>query len=121
MMEMMQAAPQVIPLIGDLWASSRTWPMADKIAERLKADAPAEHPRPAAGHPARGPAADAAGHADDPAASAGERPACKQALKDKGGEIQVKAQANQIHGYEAQTHRMVAMKPPEVRLPPQAA
>jgi hypothetical protein len=36
MMQMMQAAPQVIPLIADLWVEQQDMPLADKLAERLR-------------------------------------------------------------------------------------
>jgi hypothetical protein len=36
MQEMMRNNPQAVPLLGDIWAEQQDWPMADKIAERLK-------------------------------------------------------------------------------------
>lgn len=42
MREMMQSLPNAIPLIGDLWAEQQDWPMADRIAERLRLMLPPE-------------------------------------------------------------------------------
>src|SRR4051812_28774611 len=36
MMQMMQAAPQVIPLIADLWVEQQDMPLADRLGERLR-------------------------------------------------------------------------------------
>ncbi len=35
-----QAAPQMIPVLGDVWVGMQDWPEADKIAKRLKAMLP---------------------------------------------------------------------------------
>ncbi|MFC0282412.1 portal protein [Camelimonas abortus] len=40
MRELVQSAPQLFPAIGDLYVQAQDWPMADKMAERLKAIAP---------------------------------------------------------------------------------
>jgi hypothetical protein len=120
MLQMMQAAPQVVPLIGDLWVEQQDMPMADKIAARLKAALPPNIQGQQQGIPPEIQQQMQQGMQMIQQLQQ-ENAQLQAALKDKGGELQVKAQANQIHGYEAETHRIIAMKPPEVRLPPQAA
>jgi hypothetical protein len=39
-MQMVQAAPNLMPLVGDIMISNMDWPGADRIAERLKAMLP---------------------------------------------------------------------------------
>lgn len=39
---MLQAAPNLLPILGDVWVKSQDWPDADKIARRLKAMLPPE-------------------------------------------------------------------------------
>jgi hypothetical protein len=41
MREFIQSAPESFPLIGDLFAKSQDWPLADEIGERFEAMAPA--------------------------------------------------------------------------------
>lgn len=36
----LQAAPQLLPIIGDVWVRMQDWPEADKVAKRLKAMLP---------------------------------------------------------------------------------
>lgn len=40
MAQIMQANPQIFPIIGDIWVRNQDWPGADEIAERLKIMAP---------------------------------------------------------------------------------
>lgn len=40
MREMIQAAPDTLPVIGDLYVKAQDWPMADEMAKRLRALAP---------------------------------------------------------------------------------
>jgi hypothetical protein len=40
--QMLQAAPQLLPLLGDVWVKMQDWPEADKVARRLKAMLPPE-------------------------------------------------------------------------------
>lgn len=37
---MLQAAPQLLPILGDVWVRMQDWPEADKVAKRLKAMLP---------------------------------------------------------------------------------
>lgn len=39
---MLQAAPNLLPMLGDVWVKSQDWPDAEKIARRLKAMLPPE-------------------------------------------------------------------------------
>lgn len=39
---MLQAAPNLLPILGDVWVKSQDWPDAEKIARRLKAMLPPE-------------------------------------------------------------------------------
>lgn len=42
MAQMMQSAPQIVPLVADLFAASQDWPQKEKIAKRLQAILPPE-------------------------------------------------------------------------------
>jgi hypothetical protein len=40
--QMLQAAPNLLPMLGDVWVKMQDWPDADKVARRLKAMLPPE-------------------------------------------------------------------------------
>jgi len=40
--QLMQAAPQLLPILGDVWVRMQDWPEAEKISQRLKAMLPPE-------------------------------------------------------------------------------
>jgi hypothetical protein len=52
MMELIQAYPQIAPMIGDLLVKNLDWPGADEIAQRLQAQMPAPAGAPSVAPPA---------------------------------------------------------------------
>ncbi|MEA3002165.1 MAG: hypothetical protein QOH81_953 [Sphingomonadales bacterium] len=126
MMQMMQAAPQVIPLIADLWVEQQDMPLADRLAERFRLMLPPQAQGAGSGSGGAGPGGGGgAGGGLPPAVQQQiqeglaqlqqlqqENATLRQALRNRMAETQVKSEANQIHAYEAQTERMRAVQPP---------
>jgi hypothetical protein len=107
MREMMQALPSAIPLIGDLWAQQQDWPMADRIAERLRLmlPPPLQQPEEAGALPPEverrlremGQGLEA---------QAAEIARLQAALADKAEDRRLKARELDIKSYEAETERL---------------
>lgn len=138
MMQMMQAQPQIVPLIGDLWVEQQDMPMADKIAARLRCMLPPQ----AQGQQAIPPAVQQHLMQTQQIIQQGAQQLQQQnqqlqsaeldgkkkdlliqqlqgMIRDKQQENAIKGQTAEIHGYEAETHRIVATKPEVVNMGPQ--
>lgn len=104
MREMMQALPGAIPLIGDLWAQQQDWPMADKIAERLRLMLPP--PLQEAGALPPEVEAQLAQLGQGLERQAAEIARLQAALADKAEDRRLKARELDIKSYEAETERL---------------
>jgi hypothetical protein len=133
MMQMMQASPQIIPLIADIWVEQQDMPLSDKLAERLKLMLPPQ--AQGQGLPAVPPQMQAM--IQQGAQQIQQQGAQLQAqyqqmeeqrlkiallsteLANKAGANQAKQQELQIKGFDAQTRRIEAVRPEVVRMGPQ--
>lgn len=113
-----QKVPEAAPLIGDLYAKSLDWPMAEDIAERLKRLVPPE----ALGEAEQGLPPEVQAQMEQgmamiqqlqqelaQAQAQASDKAQENALKQR--EADIKEQQNEIEYYRAETERMQAQKP----------
>jgi len=122
-----QKVPQAAPLIGDLYAEALDWPLADRIGERLKALLPPQLQDGGGGPPAIPPQVQQQmqqglqliQQQGAQLQLAQQRiQALEQAAQLKARELDLKEQALRIKGFEAETQRIEAERPPFVRVPP---
>jgi len=126
-----QKVPQAAPLIGDLYADALDWPLADKIGARLKLLLPPQLQEGGGQPPPGGPAIppqvqlqmqqgmeliDRQGRQLQQAQQRIQ--ALEQAAQLKARELDLKEQALRISGFEAETQRIEAERPPFVKVPP---
>jgi hypothetical protein len=133
-----QKVPQAAPLIGDLYAEALDWPLADRIGDRLKLLLPPQLQGDPGAGAAGGGGPSPGGPAIPPEAQqqmqqgmqliaqqgrqlqeAQQRiQALEQAAQLKARELDLKEQALRIKGFEAETQRIEAERPPFVKVPP---
>lgn len=133
MIDMVRGNPQLMPIIGDLLASNLDWPGADEIAKRLKLMMP---PQLQGQNPQAAQAQQQMKQMDQAhqqqfaqlqqqmqamqgalQAAQVENQQLKQAVNDKTTENQIKAEEVRVKGYDAETKRFQAMKPPPMTTP----
>ena len=111
MREMMQSLPSAIPLIGDLWAQQQDWPMADKIAERLRLMLPPQLQEPKPLPPEVQQQLQQMGQRVEQSQQLLQQQAQQIAqlqamLADKAEDRRLKARELDIKSYEAETERL---------------
>ncbi|HEY1605060.1 MAG TPA: portal protein [Allosphingosinicella sp.] len=137
MMQMMQAAPQVIPLIADIWVEQQDMPLADQLADRLRLMLPPQAQQ--------GPGGAGGGVPPQVAAQMSQQ---QQVIQQGAAKLQQQAQENQamqlrialletelanrqneqglksqelqVKSYDAETRRIEAMRPQVVGMGAQA-
>jgi hypothetical protein len=127
-----QKVPQAAPLIGDLYAEALDWPLADRIGERLKLLLPPQLQEngdgpPSPGEPAIPPQVQQQMQQGMQLIQQQGRQlqeaqqriqTLEQAAQLKERELDLKEQALRIKGFEAETQRIEAERPPFVKVPP---
>lgn len=127
MQTMMQADPLIVPLIGDLWVEQQDWPMADKIAERLKNMVPPQA-LGQQGQQIPPHVQEMIGQGQQMLQQQGQQlqqlqqqlQAAQMDSANKARELDIKEQELRIKGFEAETDRIQAEKPSFVKVPSQS-
>lgn len=127
MVELTQANPALMPIIGDLMISAMDWPNADEIAKRLKLMLPPQIQQAEQKEGEQSPEvmaiiqqAEAAiaekdqlmqVAAQELEAARAELDALKQQAEAKAGELAIKARETEIKAYDAETKRAQVLAP----------